>query len=128
MSIINKQGAGPEQWDLLIDCCITRISDPQSNKPLSKRYMADETNLNGQKLEAALDEFTEVGFRRRKNRLKETLTKKWKLMHVGIHFIALMLLLVFLMMGRSRKRRGRNLGSQVFTDKGALQHLDWFPC
>jgi hypothetical protein len=26
MSIINKQGAGPEQWALLIDRCVTRIS------------------------------------------------------------------------------------------------------
>jgi hypothetical protein len=26
MSMIKKQGAGPEQWDLLIDCCVTRIS------------------------------------------------------------------------------------------------------
>jgi hypothetical protein len=26
MSIIDKQGAGPERWALLIDCCVTRIS------------------------------------------------------------------------------------------------------
>jgi len=23
MRIINKQGAGPKQWDLLINCCVT---------------------------------------------------------------------------------------------------------
>jgi hypothetical protein len=62
--------------------------------------MADKTNLNGQKLKAALDEFAEVGLRRSNNRLKETLTKKRKLMHVGMYFIALMLLLPFLMMCR----------------------------
>jgi len=67
MSIINKQGAGPEQWDLLIDRCVTRISELESKMPLWKRYMADKTNLNGQKLKAALDEFAEVGLRRRKN-------------------------------------------------------------
>jgi hypothetical protein len=27
MSIINEDGAGPEHCDLLIDCCITRVSD-----------------------------------------------------------------------------------------------------
>jgi hypothetical protein len=26
MSIVNNQGAGPDQWDLLMDCCVTRIS------------------------------------------------------------------------------------------------------
>jgi hypothetical protein len=128
MSIINKQGAGPEQWDLLIDRCVTRISELESKRPLWKRYMADKTNLDGQKLMAALDEFAEVGLRRRKNRLEETPTKKRKLVHVGMYFIAPMLLLLFLMMCRSRRRRGRNLGSQVFADKGALRHLERFPC
>jgi hypothetical protein len=127
MSIINKQGAGPEQWDLLIDRCVTRISELESKRPLWKRYMADKTNLDGQKLKAALDEFAEVGLRRRKNRLEETPTKKRKLVHVGMYFIAPMLLLLFLMC-RSRRRRGRNLGSQVFADKGALRRLERFPC
>jgi hypothetical protein len=27
MSIANKRGAGPEQWDLLIDRCVTPIRD-----------------------------------------------------------------------------------------------------
>jgi len=128
MSIINKQGAGPEQWDLLIDRCITRISELESNRPLWKWYMADKTNLDGQKLKAALDEFAEVGLRQRMNRLEETPTKKRKLVHIGMYFIALMLLLLFLMMCRSRRRRGRNLGSQVFTEKGALRCLESFPC
>jgi hypothetical protein len=90
--------------------------------------MADKTNLDGQKLKAALDEFAEVGLRRRKNRLEETPTKKRKLVHVGMYFIAPMLLLLFLMMCRSRRRRGRNLGSQVFADTGALRCLERFPC
>jgi len=98
MSIINKQGSSPEQWDLLIDRRVTRISELESKRPLWKRYIADRTNLNGQKVNAALDEFAEVGLRRRKNRLEETPTKKRKLMHVGMYFIAPMLLLLFLMM------------------------------
>ena len=128
MSIINKQGAGPEQWDLLIDCCITQISELESKRPLWKQYMADKTNFDGQKLKAALDEFVEVDLRRRKNRLEETLTKNRKLVHVGIYFIAPMLLLLFLMICRSRRRRGTNLGSQVFADKSAFGRLDRFPC
>jgi len=128
MNIINKQGAGPEQWDLLIDRCVTQITEPESKRPLWKQYMADKTNLDGQKLKAGLDEFTEVGLRRRKNRLEETPTKKRKLVHVGMYFIAPMLLLLFRMMCRSRRRRGRNLGSQVFADKGALRRLERFPC
>jgi len=128
MSIIIKQGAGPEQWDLLIDCCVTRISELESERPLWKWYMADKTNLDGQKVKGALDEFAEVGLRRRKNTLEETPTKKRKLVHVGMYFIAPMLLLLFLMMCRSRRRRGRNLGSQVFADKGALRRLERFPC
>jgi len=103
MSMINKQGAGPEQSDVQIDRCVTRISDLQSKRPLWKRYMADKTNLNGQKLNAALYEFAEVGLRQRKNRLEETLTKKRKLEHVGMYFIAPMLPFLFLIMCRSRR-------------------------
>jgi len=128
MSIINKQGTSPEQWDLLIDRCVTGISELESKRPLWKRYMADKTNLDGQKLKAALDEFAEVGLRRRKNRLEETQTNRRKLVHVGMYLIAPMLLLLFVMMCRPRRRRGRNLGSQVFTDKGALRYLERFPC
>jgi len=66
--------------------------------PLWREYMADETNLDGQKLKAALDELAEVDFRRMKNQLVETPTKKRKLVHIGMYFIAPMLLLLFLMM------------------------------
>ena len=110
VSIINKLGAGPERWDLLIHRCVTRISELESKSPLWKRYMADKTNLDGRKLKAALDEFSEVGLRQRMNRVQESLTKKTKLVHVGMYFIALMLRLHFLMMCRSRRRGGKNLG------------------
>jgi len=97
MSIINKQSAGPELWDLLIDHCITPISDLEYKWPLCKWYMANKTNLDGQKLKTALDEFTEVDLCRRKNRLEDIPTKKRKLLHIGMHFVARMLLLLFLM-------------------------------
>ena len=107
MSIINKQGAGPKQWDLLLDHCVTGLSDLESKSPLWKQYMGDKINLDGQKLKAALDEFTEVSLHKRKIRLEETPTKKWKPMHGGMYFSAPMLVLLFLRMCRSRRRRGR---------------------
>jgi hypothetical protein len=55
MSLINTQDAGPEQWDLLINRCVTRISELESKRPRWKRYMADKTNLDGQKVKEALD-------------------------------------------------------------------------
>jgi len=64
--------------------------------------MADKTNLDGQKLNAALDEFVEVGLCQRKNRLEETLAKERKLVDVGTYFITPMLLLLFLMICRYR--------------------------
>jgi len=88
MSIINKQGTGPEQWDRIIDHCVTRISELESKRLLWKWYMADKTNLDGQKLKAALDEFAGVALLRRKNRLEETPTRKRKLVYVGMYFIA----------------------------------------
>jgi len=103
MNIINMQGAGPRQWDLLIDHCITRIRDLASKRPLWKWYTADKTNINCQKLKAALDECTEGGLRRRQNRLKESLTKKWTLVQGGMYFIAPMLHLIFLTMCRYRR-------------------------
>jgi len=66
--------------------------------------MADKTNLDGQKLNAALDELAEVGHHQRKNRLKETTTKRRKFVHIGMYFIALMFLLLMLIMCRSRKQ------------------------
>lgn len=47
MYLINMQSAGPEQWDLAIDCCGGRISDLLSKRPLWKWHMGDKTNLNG---------------------------------------------------------------------------------
>jgi hypothetical protein len=64
--------------------------------------MADKTNLVGQKLTAALLQFMEVGLRLRYNRREETQTKTKKLVHIGLYFIPLMLLLPFLMMCRPR--------------------------
>jgi hypothetical protein len=63
MSMINKQGAGPEQCDLIIDHCVTRIRELECKRPLWKRYMADKTNFDCQKLMAPLDKFVEVGLR-----------------------------------------------------------------
>jgi hypothetical protein len=60
MIIINKQGAGPKQWDLLIHHYVTRIIELESKRPLWKWYIADMTNLGGQKLNAALNMFAEV--------------------------------------------------------------------
>jgi hypothetical protein len=104
MRIINTQGTGPEQCHLLIHRCITEISGLESERPLSKMCMAVTTNLDGPKLKAALDDIAEVGRRQRKNTLEETLTAKRKHMHLGIYFIDLMLLLLFLMLCRSRRR------------------------
>ena len=126
MSIINKQGVGPEQWDHLIDRFVTRIIDLESKRTLWKWYIADKTNLDRLTLKAALDEFAELGLGQRKNRLEETLTEQRKLVYVRMYFISPMLPFLFLMMCRSSRQRARNLGSQVFTDKGALQRLDRF--
>jgi len=104
MSITNRQGAGPEHWDLLIDCCVTSISDLLSNRPLSTQSLADKSNLDGQKLKAALDKLADVGLRQRKNRIDETQTKKRKFVYVGMYFITLMLLLLFLIMCGYRRR------------------------
>jgi len=123
MSIINKQGARPGKWDLLIDRCVTRISDLECKRLLWKWYMANKTNLDGQKLKVALDEFTEVGLRGRENRLKETPTRMRKLIHVGKYFIAPMLHLLFLMMYSFRRRRRRNLGLQVIAVRGASRSV-----
>jgi hypothetical protein len=37
------------------------MSDPESYRLLWKRCIGEKTNLDGQKLKAALDEFTMVG-------------------------------------------------------------------
>lgn len=72
MSIINKHGTTPEQWDLLIDSCIAGLSYLQSQRLHWKLYMANKTILDGQKFMAALDEVAEDGFCQGKNMLKDT--------------------------------------------------------
>jgi len=67
MGISNRQGAGPKQWELLIDRCITRISDLASKWLLWKCYMAEKTIINCRKLKAAHDKFVEVGLHQREN-------------------------------------------------------------
>ena len=104
MSIINIQGTGPDHVNLLLDCCVTRISDLESKWLHWKGYIADHTNLDGQKLKAPRDESAEVCLRQRKNVVNKTPTKKRKLMHIGMYFVAPMLLLLFLIMCRSRRR------------------------
>jgi len=128
MSIINKQGASPEQWNLQMDHCVTRISDLASKKWVYKWSMTDITKLDSQKLKAALEEFVEVGLRIRKNRLDETPTMKRKMMNIGMNFIAPVPVFFFQIMCKYRRRQGRNFGSQVLADKGALGHLDRLPC
>jgi hypothetical protein len=86
--------------------------------------MADKTNLDGHKQKAAMDEFAEVGFSQRKNRLEETLTKRRTLMNLGWYFIALILPVLFLIMCTSRRLQGRNFGSQGFADQSALICLE----
>jgi hypothetical protein len=92
ISIVNKHGAGPEEWDLLIDRCVTPISNPESIRLLRKQFMAPKTNRDIQKLLAALDKFADVYLCQRKQRLEETPTTKSRLVNIGIYFIALMLL------------------------------------
>jgi len=126
-NIINKLGDSSEQWDILSDHCITRISDLESQRPLWKRYMADESNLDGQTLKAALAWNMEVGLRLRNHMIEETPTKQRKFVYIQLYFIAPMLLLPFLMVCRYRRWRGTNLWSQVFADKGALQFVNQCP-
>jgi len=128
MSSINKEGAGPELWDVLIDRWVTGICDLDSKRPLCTRYMADKTNLAGQIIKAAPDELAEVGLYQMKIRPKDTVTKERNVMHIGMYFIAPMLLLLFRMMCRYRRRWGRNRGSQVFTSRGGLRCVGRFPC
>ena len=66
--------------------------------------MADETNPQGQKLKAALEELTEHGVRRSNNRLKETSTMRKNFVYVGMYSITPMLLLLYLMICRSRSQ------------------------
>jgi len=128
MSIRTMQGAGPEQWDLLSDHCVTRISDLASKRLLWKQYMADRTNLNGQKLKAALDEFAEVDLRRTHNRIDNTPTNKRQCVQVGTYVIARMLHSLFLMMCSYGRQQGRNHSSPVFPMEGPFRPLYRVPC
>ena len=83
--------------------------------------------LGCQELEAALVKFAQVGLQQWKNWMDKTPTKKSNLMHVGMYFITLVLLLLFLIMCRYERGQGRNLGSLFLTNNGRLQYLDRFP-
>lgn len=47
-----------------------------------------------------LDEFVEVGIHQWKNTIDETLTRKKMFLYIGMHFIALILLWLLLIMSR----------------------------
>jgi len=93
-----------------------------------KGYMADKTNLDGQKPKTALNKFPEVALHQRENRIDKTPTKNRKFVHVGMYFIAPMLLLLFLMMCWYRRQRGWSQQSPVLATQSVLRLLDWFSC
>jgi len=128
VTFINKQGPGPEQWDLVINRCITRISDLGTILPLCKWYITAKTDLNGQKLKPALDEFTAVGFCWRKIRLYKTPTGMRNLVQIGMYYIAPMLPWILPMLCRFSRQWGWNLRLQVFTGIDLLQCLNRCPC
>jgi hypothetical protein len=78
ITMINMQGSGPEHWCLPINCSITRIGDLDSGRPHWKLYMADKTNLDRQKLQAALHGSEEFDFCGREYRIEKTPTWKRK--------------------------------------------------
>jgi len=121
MTISNKEGAGPKPWDLPIDQGVCLIGNLASKWLLSKFYMADKTNLDGQKLMAAVNEFTEDGLRRRQNTMDKTLTMTTMFESFGMYFIAPMLPFHFVIMCRYRRGRGTNLWSLDFANEGGLQ-------
>jgi len=100
ISIINKQGTGPEQCNLLFNHCVTRLNGLASKRPLGQWFMPGMTNLDGEKLMEALGKFWEVGLRQIKSVVEETSTLKRKLVHVGVYFTTPMLLLRFPIMCR----------------------------
>jgi len=89
--------------------------------------MTDNSNLDGQKLNTAVDELVEDGLCQWKNWLKVTPPLPRKLVHIGRYFIVLMLQLLFLMMCIYRSPRERNLWAQVFAENSALWRCDQFP-
>ena len=56
-----------------------------------------------------------------------TPTKKQKLVYIGLYFIALMLLLHFLIMCRQRRQQRRYIGTDILAIEGKLRYLDRFP-
>jgi len=128
MRITNKLGIGPEKWDLIIDHCVTQISDMASQRPLWIWFMPDKTICNGQKLKVPLDKFTEVEYPQTKDRIDATPTKQKKFVHNGICLVTPFHLLLFLMKTGERRGGRENLASEVFTNSGPLPHLDLFPC
>jgi len=76
MSSRTKLGTEPKQWDLLMNLCITGMSDLASKRPHWKCYMADNTIHDGQKLKAVLAIFAAFGLYRRKNRIDNTFSEK----------------------------------------------------
>jgi hypothetical protein len=108
MRISNRQGAGSERLDLVINRGITWNQWSGVERLLRKWYLADRTNLDGQKLKAPRDEFEKVGLRQWMNSLQKWPTKIKKLMHIGMYFISPMLLLLFLIKCRYWRQWGRN--------------------
>jgi hypothetical protein len=64
--------------------------------------MADKTNLDGHKFKPPLDKLADIGFHRKKNMPNDTSNRKRSLVHIGMYFIAPILILFFLMMCRYR--------------------------
>jgi len=120
MSISNKLGVSPEQLELLINRCGTRIGDLASTRPLWKWSMTDRTVLEGRQLEAAHDVFAEDDLHWRKNRIDWTPTQQRKFVHVCMYFITQIFLLLCGMYCIYRRWCGGNLGSLVFADRGAF--------
>jgi hypothetical protein len=127
MSISTIQHTVQEQRDLLLERCITLMSDLISKRLLWKWYMADKTHLNHQKLKAACDKINEVGIHRETNSIDKTSSTMWKFTHVGMTFIALKLRLLFFTMCKFRKHQERILRSQVITYNGAFRRLNRYP-
>jgi len=88
MTINNKLGAGPERWDLLIDCWVNQICDLAPKQWLRKCSLSDKTISDDEELQAALDGFTEVELCLWKNRITKTPTTKWKDGYICMYFIA----------------------------------------
>jgi len=125
-SISSKLAAGTNQWDLTIDRCITRLSDLASKRLLWKSYFVDKTILNSQKLRAENGQFPGIGVHRKKNGIDEIPTKKTKFVHIGIDFIALTLLLLFLIMSSATCKIVWK--SQLNNSATLNSHTDAFRC